>query len=360
MKTNYMQMALQLAKKGEYTVSPNPLVGCVIVKNNEIVGTGWHKGPGLPHAEIAALNEAGSRAKDANVYVNLEPCSHYGKTPPCVDALIKAKIKSVHIPFPDPNPLVNGSGIEKLHLAGIEVIIGEESEAASQINEIFLHYMQTKRPFVIAKWAMTLDGKMAASSGDAKWISNAESRQQTHLLRSKVDAILIGKNTLLRDDPLLTARPDNQANPKQPIRIILDSSGEIPFAKKIFNTKLAGKTIIATTKNITTTSAEVLLIKSDSAGKVDLNHLLDKLGQRNITSILIEGGPQVLTSLWQQKLINKFYAYIAPKIIGGTANYAPVLDLGITKMSDAIDVKIDSYQQIANDLLITGYPIWST
>lgn len=350
---SYMQQAISLAKKGNYSTQPNPMVGCIIEKNGKIIGKGWHKGPGLPHAEIEALKEAKNLAKGANVYVNLEPCSHYGRTPPCVDALIKAQIKSVHIPFIDPNPLVKGKGIEKLKAAGIEVFIGEEAKAAKYLNEIFLHYITKKQPFVIAKWAMTLDGKIALPNGRSKWITSEKSRQHAHQLRRNTKAILVGVNTVITDDPLLTARNSSCELPKQPLRIILDSTGKTPLNAKISKPG----SLIATTEHTSITwrkkmcdrGVEILVLPATQDGQVSTVDLLKELGKKEISSLLIEGGSQVLSNFWRHQLINKFYIYVAPKLIGGT--FCPLSKWSLDSMENAFNLEIERRRLIGDDML---------
>jgi diaminohydroxyphosphoribosylaminopyrimidine deaminase/5-amino-6-(5-phosphoribosylamino)uracil reductase len=349
--SNFMQQALFLAAKGRLKVAPNPMVGCIIERDGEIVGQGWHKGPGQPHAEIEALKEAGIKAQQANVYVNLEPCCHYGRTPPCVDALIKAQVKSVHIPFIDPNPLVNGQGAIKLKEAGIEVYIGEEEKAARQLNEVFLYYITNKRPYVIAKWAMSLDGKMATDNGHAKWISSAESRDQVQQIRREVSAILVGSKTVINDDPELIVR----ITYRQPLRIILDSSGNIPLEARILNPNLLGKTLIATTEKspliwqekLLERGIEILICPANKEQKVDIVYLVNELGKREISSLLVEGGREVLASFFAEKLINKIYTYIAPKLIGKIAN-----------MQNAAQLIYEQHN-LGQDMLITAKPVWN-
>lgn len=353
MQNNYMQMALQLAVKGKYLASPNPLVGCIIEKNNTVIGTGWHKGIGFPHAEIEALNQAGNNAKNSNIYVNLEPCCHFGKTPPCTDALIKAQVKSVHIPFIDPNPLINGKSVVKLKQAGIKVYIGEELEKARQLNEIFLHYISTKKPFVIAKWAMTLDGKIATCNGDSKWITNLAARKHSHKLRQKVDAILVGVNTVIKDNPKLT--PHLIKSVRQPLRIIIDPHGRTPINSNI----LSDKTLIISqnvNKNwrnkIKNTGTEIWQMQ------INLNTLLERLGKQEISSILVEGGTQTLSTFFKAKLINKIYSYIAPKIIGNDTAYAPLSGLNINQISQSLKLNITQTKKLGDDLLAISYPKW--
>jgi len=324
--SDYMLLALLLAEGGRFTVSPNPMVGCVLVKHKQIVGEGFHLQAGGPHAEIMALQLAGSKAQGATAYVTLEPCCHYGRTPPCTQALIQAGIKEIFISSLDPNPLVAGKGIDLLRAAGITVHEGLMKAEATQLNEIFFHYIQSKRPFVIAKWAMSLDGKTATHQLDTNDISCPHSQQHSHQTRQQVDAILIGANTAIHDDPLLTVRhaSTHSTYVKQPIRIVLSKRGQLPTDLKLFNTPLAAKTIIATTdrvntdwiKTMQTKQIEVLILPQDEEGNVDLMSLLDELGQREITSLLVEGGMTVHHHFFKKNLINKIQVYLAPIIIG--------------------------------------------
>lgn len=310
---HFMQLALDYAAHGRLTVSPNPMVGCVIVKNNLVVGVGYHQRAGEPHAEVHALNDAGDNAKDAIAYVTLEPCCHYGRTPPCTQSLIKAGIKKVYVACLDPNPLVAGKGVAELRGAGIDVEVGLYGEEASQLNEIFFHFIKHKRPFVIAKWAMSLDGKTITHPEDSRQISSHESQLHTHELRSQVDAILIGANTARMDNPQLTARLINQA--KQPIRIVLSTDGDLPKDLTLFTDK-SNKTIVATCATDIEIDAEILVVPKDANQKVLLRALLGELGKRNITSLLIEGGMTVHQQFFAENLVNKIQVYVAPVVIG--------------------------------------------
>lgn len=327
--SHYMSLALQLAERGRFTVSPNPMVGCVIVKNGDIIGQGYHERAGEPHAEIHALNAAKEAAKQATLYVTLEPCAHTGKTPPCIQAIIAAGIKKVYVACVDPNPLVAGKGIDALRTAGIEVEVGLEKESAQKLNEIFFHYITTKRPFVIAKWAMSLDGKMVTQSQDDRAISGIKSQHDVHGLREAVDAILIGAKTAIHDDPLLTVRYSKSGtNPKHPIRIILASRGDLPLDLKLFSKGLPAKTIIATTNASNPTWREkmaalnipLLILPQDAKGQVDLSRLLNELGVMQITSLLVEGGREVHDSFFAADLVNKIQVYLAPNIIASLPN----------------------------------------
>lgn len=319
---DYMRLALQLAERGRFTVSPNPMVGCVIVKDYRIVGEGFHQHAGEAHAEIVALQHAGNEAQNATAYVTLEPCSHYGRTPPCVDALIRAGIKQVYAACVDPNPLVAGKGIAALEAAGIEVHIGLCEAEAKQLNQIFFHYIQHKRPFVIAKWAMSLDGKTITHPSDNRQISCEQSLYSSHQIRQQVDALLIGARTAIQDDPLLTVRYTSQIL-KHPLRIILASRG-VPLDLKMFHPDMPRKTIVATTDAIDKQhhqamldqKIEVVILPSSKQGYVDLTSLLDELGKRQITSLLVEGGMTVHENFFAENLVNQVHVYLAPVFIG--------------------------------------------
>lgn len=357
-----MQQALQLAELGRKSVAPNPMVGCVVERGGKAVGYGWHKRAGLPHAEIEALREAGDKTKGANVYVTLEPCCYYGRTPPCVNALIEAQVRSVHIAVCDPNPLVSGRGVKELKEAGIKVYIGEQQQAAEKQNEIFFHYITTKRPFVIAKWAMSLDGRIATDCGHAKWITSEKARSHVHLTRRLMGAILVGVNTVIKDNPQLTVRLVNDRVSKgyHPLRVVLDSAGRIPFDSEILNADLPGKTLLATTekskqswrKKLLKQGLEVLVLPKDRFGKVDIRALLDELGRREITSLFVEGGSKTFTSFVKEGLVNKFHIYIAAKLIGGEKVTTPLLNLGISNMSNAMQLVYEKYRRLGDDIFI--------
>jgi diaminohydroxyphosphoribosylaminopyrimidine deaminase/5-amino-6-(5-phosphoribosylamino)uracil reductase len=320
---HYMSLALQLAQQGRTTVSPNPMVGCVIVKNNGIVGQGFHQAAGQPHAEVNALQAAQTNAQGATAYITLEPCCHQGRTPPCTKALVQAGIKKVFVACLDPNPLVAGKGIEILRSAGMAVELGLCEAEATRLNEFFFHYIRCKRPFVIAKWAMSLDGKTTTHQQDSRHISCAESQAFSHQTRQQVDAILIGAKTAMQDNPLLTVRlTTNETVPKHPTRIVLTTQGKLPLHLKIFDLLSPAKTIVATTNavdkrwcaQLKERHIEVLILEKNK--QVDLPALLDELGKREITSLLVEGGMQVHEAFFQNNLVNQIHVYLAPTIIG--------------------------------------------
>jgi len=339
---NYMQRALKLAEQGRYTASPNPMVGCLIVKQDKIIGEGFHLRTGEAHAEVHALKQAGGQANGATAYITMEPCCHHGKTPPCTDALIQAGIKKAVIAIEDPNPLVAGKGIAALKKAGINVETGIEKNTARQLNEIFFHYMKYRTPFVISKWAMSLDGKIVTAAEDSRIISSAASQHDVHLLRSQVDAILIGSRTAKNDNPLLTVRVNSHQEIKQPLRIVLSSNGDLPLDLKLFDTSLPGKTIIAVTEQtdspnrhaLSKKGIEILTTKTSQNGLVDLPDLLIKLGKRHITSLLVEGGRQIHDSFFHQELVNKVQAYIAPVIISTLNKKKPLKKMNLLNSGD--------------------------
>lgn len=343
-----MQEAIRLAKLGRGRTSPNPMVGAVIVKNGKIVGKGYHKGKGKSHAEVCAIKDAGDNAKGGALYVNLEPCSHFGATPPCTDAIIKAGIKEVHFSILDPNPIVCGK--EKLEKAGIKIYIGEGEKEAERLNEIYLKYMRTKLPFIILKSAVSLDGKIAAKNGSSKYISCESSRKYVHKLRSYVDAVLVGVNTVIVDDPLLTVRLIKGKNPK---KIILDSKLKIPKDARV----LQKDCIIATVEKRKAISdkpeVKIWTIEPDKQGEVDIKKLIKKAGEEGIQSILVEGGKKVFSSFIRERLFDKIYIFISPRIIGDGIPF--VEGINIDKLDSALSLNSVSYRKIGSDILVEGY-----
>jgi diaminohydroxyphosphoribosylaminopyrimidine deaminase / 5-amino-6-(5-phosphoribosylamino)uracil reductase len=321
--SHYMNIALALAERGRCTVSPNPMVGCVIVNHDKIIGQGFHQYAGQAHAEIMALSQAGEQAKGATLYVTLEPCCHHGKTPPCSDALIASGIKKVIIACIDPNPLNQGKGIQALKSAGLQVEVGLCEQEAKQLNQIFFHYMQTKQPFIIAKWAMSLDGKTCTHKEDVKQISSRESQFKTHQIRQQVDAILIGAATARDDNPLLNVRLLPETKIKNPIRIVLLGKEKLPLHLNIFTESANQKTFIITTQPenkvwlqpVLSEQVELIIVKADQHHRIDLIDLLRVLAERNITSLLIEGGMAVHQQFLQANLVNKLHVILSPYII---------------------------------------------
>lgn len=359
MKELYMKKALELAEKGRGMVSPNPMVGAVIVKDNRIIGEGYHERCGCNHAEVNAFNNAIEDVEGATMYVTLEPCSHYGRTPPCVERIIGMKIGKVIIGTLDPNPLVSGRGVSKLKEAGVEVEVGVLEGECKMKNEIFMKYIIDKTPFVIMKGAMSLDGKIATKTGESRWITGDKAREQVHKLRSELTGIMVGVNTVIMDDPELTCRIEGGNNP---IRIIVDSSLRIPKESKIVKTSNQVRTILATTKKakekdkikLKDRGIEILETKSKD-GKVDLKELVIKLGSLGVDSILLEGGGELNYSALKSGIVDKVQMYIAPKIVGGSLAKGPVSGEGIELLSDAIMIRSLRTKVFGEDILIEGY-----
>ncbi|WP_302938293.1 bifunctional diaminohydroxyphosphoribosylaminopyrimidine deaminase/5-amino-6-(5-phosphoribosylamino)uracil reductase RibD [Megamonas funiformis] len=354
----YMRLAMQLAGNAIGRTSPNPLVGAVIVKDNRVVGCGWHRKAGTPHAEVHALNQAGELAQGADVYVTLEPCAHYGKTPPCAKALVEAKVKNVYGGLLDVNPKVAGKGFKILEDAGIHVEYGFLQDELRKQNEVFFKWIEHKKPFIVLKAAMTLDGKIATATGQSKWITNETSRAYGYKLRDIYDGIMVGINTVIEDNPMLTARVDGGKNP---IRIVVDSSLRIDINANVVQDKSA-KTIIATTDKadkdkilkLQAQDVDVIVVDKDENDKVDIEKLLDILGQQNICSILVEGGATLSGSFVAKKLVDKVYFFIAPKIIGGKEAKTPVAGTGILNLQEALALKDIQIEKIEEDILIIG------
>lgn len=354
----YMRLAMQLAGNAIGRTSPNPLVGAVIVKDNRVVGCGWHRKAGTPHAEVHALNQAGELAQGADVYVTLEPCAHYGKTPPCAKALVEAKVKNVYGGLLDVNPKVAGKGFKILEDAGIHVEYGFLQDELRKQNEVFFKWIEHKKPFVVLKAAMTLDGKIATATGQSKWITNETSRAYGYKLRDIYDGIMVGINTVIEDDPMLTARVDGGKNP---IRIVVDSSLRIDINANVVQDKSA-KTIVATTDKadkdkilkLQAQDVDVIVVDKDENDKVDIEKLLDILGQQNICSILVEGGATLSGSFVARKLVDKVYFFIAPKIVGGKEAKTPVAGTGILNLQEALALKDIQIEKLEEDILIIG------
>lgn len=354
----YMRLAMQLAGNAIGRTSPNPLVGAVIVKDNRVVGCGWHRKAGTPHAEVHALNQAGELAQGADVYVTLEPCAHYGKTPPCAKALVEAKVKNVYGGLLDVNPKVAGKGFKILEDAGIHVEYGFLQDELRKQNEVFFKWIEHKKPFIVLKAAMTLDGKIATATGQSKWITNETSRAYGYKLRDIYDGIMVGINTVIEDNPMLTARVDGGKNP---IRIVVDSSLKIDINANVVQDKSA-KTIIATTDKadkdkilkLQAQDIDVIVVDKDENDKVDIEKLLDILGQQNICSILVEGGATLSGSFVAKKLVDKVYFFIAPKIIGGKEAKTSVAGTGILNLQEALTLKDIQIEKLEEDILIIG------
>ena len=350
----YMELALKLAERGKGYTSPNPMVGSVIVKRGKVIGTGWHKKCGDAHAEACALKEAGKKAKDGIMYVNLEPCSHWGRTPPCTQKIIEAGIREVIIGMEDPNPVVDG--FQELKFRGIKTKIGILGEKARKLNEPYVKWMKTKKPFVVVKAAMSLDGRIATRTGDSKYITSKEARKLVHELRAEYDAVMVGINTVIKDDPQLTVR---LAKGRNPVKIILDSSLKIPFNANVIKSE-PNRLIIATTtkapkakiKKLQQNGVHVLVVNMKN-GKIDLVGLMGELGKREICSIMIEGGAELNAEAIKAGVVDKILIFISPKLIG--EGLAALGDLGITQIDKSIKLKSLDYRKIGKDILIEGY-----
>lgn len=357
----YMKQAMELAKKGVGFVNPNPLVGAVIIKDNIIIGRGWHEYFGGPHAEINAIKNAHENVEGATLYVTLEPCSHYGKTPPCSLEIIRQKFSRVVIGCVDPNPLVAGSGIEMIRNAGIEVQSGILEAESKGINEVFFKFIRTRMPFVVMKIAMSLDGKIATSTGDSKWISCEESRKAVHKLRNQYSGILVGVNTVIKDNPLLNTR-NISGNTRNPIRIVVDSTARIPLGAKIINTPEIAQSIIAVTDKapagkliqLQKKGAQVIVCPTQNS-RVDLKFLMLELAKQNIDGILLEGGGTLNFEALRQGIVDKVTAFIAPKILGGDRALTPVEGAGISLVANAVELENLKTVQCGQDIMLEGY-----
>ena len=353
-----MERALELAKIGIGRVNPNPLVGAVIVKDGEIIGEGYHECYGEAHAERNAVKNAIKPVEGSTIYVTLEPCAHYGKTPPCVDLIIEKKFKRVVIGMLDPNEKVSGKSIEKLKKHGIEVLVGVKEEECKKMNEIFIKYITSKIPFVVLKSGISLDGKIATYSGESKWITSEESREDAQNLRNRLSSIMVGVNTVVADDPELTCRINSE---KKLIRIVLDSNLRIPLDSKLVKNK-DKLTIVATTlnsneekkKSLRDLGVKVIEV-SEKNNRVNLKELVKILGQEGIDSILIEGGGTLNFSALEENIVDKAIFYIAPKILGGENSKSCIAGIGFSKLDDAVNLKNLSYRKIGEDLVVEGY-----
>lgn len=354
----FMNLAIKLALKARGKTSPNPLVGAIVVKNGRIIGKGFHQKAGLAHAEIVALDEAGINSKGATLYVTLEPCVHFGRTPPCIDRIIESGVREVVVGMSDPNPKNNGKGINALRQRGIRIKAGFFEERLSKINETFIKYITKRTPFVTVKVAQSLDGKIATRSGDSKWITSDKSRALAHRLRAEYDAVLVGVNTVLRDNPKL----DAWFSRRQPVKIVVDSQLSIPETSSIFQG--SSKVIIVTlpvkpgqeteNRKILSEKAMILEVK-EKAGQVNLKDMMKKLARFEITSILVEGGGMLIGSLFDERLVDKILFFMSPKIIGGKEAVGSVMGKGVARIDQAIRLKDVKLRHLGEDFLVTGY-----
>jgi len=357
----YMKVAIAQARKAVGKVSPNPMVGAVVVKKGEILGRGYHHQAGSPHAEINALRKAGKKTKNADLYVNLEPCCHYGRTPPCVNAIIDSGVKKVIIGIRDPNPLVSGKGISRLNAAGIITHVGVLEEECTALNEIYIKYIAKKIPFTILKIAATLDGRIATRSGDSRGITGQQSLRVVHALRSQSDAVMAGIGTVQADNPLLTTRLHGKRG-KDPIRVIVDSSLKISPRAKVFNPHSQAGVIIATTKKasertkkqLEKAGAKVLTIDSEN-GMVGLKKLMMALGKLEISSLLIEGGTRLATAALEDGIVDKIVFFYAPKILGGRLAPGITAGEGVEYINRALKVSDLKVRRCGEDILVEGY-----
>jgi diaminohydroxyphosphoribosylaminopyrimidine deaminase/5-amino-6-(5-phosphoribosylamino)uracil reductase len=355
---DWMRRALELAERGRGHVEPNPLVGAVVVRDGRLVGEGWHRRYGEAHAEVHALADAGAAAHGGTLYVTLEPCCHHGKTPPCTDAVLRAGIARVVAALADPFPQVAGRGAALLREAGVTVELGLGEAEARRQNAPYLKLLATGRPYVHAKWAMTLDGKIATHTGDSKWISNEASRRRVHALRGRMDAILVGSGTVRADDPLLTARP---AGPRTPTRAVLDSQAGLPLTSQLVRTVSTAPVLVVTAdappdrmEALRAAGCEVLAVAAE-AGRVALAQLLDELGRRRWTNLLVEGGSEVLGSFLDAGAVDEVHVFIAPCLAGGAAARGPLGGRGAARIADALRLDRWETESIDGDLYVHGW-----
>ena len=359
----FMRRALELAQKAQGETSPNPMVGAVLVKNGIVVGEGFHRKAGLPHAEVEALRKAGKKARGAVLYVNLEPCCHFGKTPPCTQAIISAGVKKVIVGMRDPNQLMSGKGLRQLKKNGLQVMTGILSKECKTLNEVFIKFIRTGNPFVLLKTAISLDGKIATHSGESQWITGTKAREKVHHIRNEIDAILAGAGTIVKDNPFLTTRLKRKsAVVKHPVRVILDNEFLVPLKSNVFKNAKTQSVLYATSKKLpvsrrkelTRKGVDILILKENKGG-VDLQHLLEALGERNITSVLIEGGAEVNASALEAGIVDKVLVFVAPILIGGKDAPGPLGGKGIRQLASAFKIKNMTVNQIGNDLMLEGY-----
>ncbi len=363
----FMARALALARLGAGRTSPNPMVGAVVVKDGRVVGEGYHQKAGTPHAEVHALRAAGAAAAGATLYVSLEPCNHHGRTPPCTEAIIAAGIRRVVAATRDPNPQVNGSGMARLRAAGIEVVEGVMEEEARELNEAFFHFITTGHPFVVMKYAMSLDGRIATATGESRWISSEPARDYVHRLRAAVDAIMVGVGTVLRDDPQLTARPAGGAN-RHPVRVIVDSRLRTPPSARALTGRSEAPTWLATTPLAPPERRTAILDAArrngcpveilelpERGGRVDIAALTTELGRRGITSVLLEGGAELNAAALEAGAVRKILCFVAPKLVGGRTAPGPVGGAGIASLAEAWRVERLRAEAVGEDVLLTAY-----
>jgi diaminohydroxyphosphoribosylaminopyrimidine deaminase/5-amino-6-(5-phosphoribosylamino)uracil reductase len=351
----FMRLAVREAEKGLGRTSPNPAVGAVLVKGGRVIARGHHAVAGGPHAELAAIRSLRTSAKGADLYTTLEPCDHWGKTPPCTQAILEAGVRRVFVGSRDPNPLVNGRGIARLRRAGVEVVTDVLPEACAALNAHWLRFIQSGRPYVTLKAAITLDGRIATRTGDSRWVTGEAARREVHLMRDRVDAVLVGAGTARADDPLLTTRLPRG---RDPARVVLDTRLSLPRRLKLFHPRSSAPTLVATTSARPARfgpGVEVLRCRA-RRGQVDLADLLAKLGKRGVTHLLVEGGAQVHAAFLAAGLVDRVVIYLAPKILGGGKAW---LDgAGPSKMAEALQLEAVAVRRVGEDLAIEGAPVF--
>ena len=366
MEGQWMKRALELAEQGKGWVSPNPLVGAVIVKDGEVIAEGWHAKFGESHAEAVALAKAGEDAEDATLYVNLEPCAHYGKTPPCADAIIRHKLARVVVAMVDPNPKVAGRGIKRIREAGIVVDVGLMEEEAKFLNRSFSHFLTHRTPYCVMKTAVTLDGKTGTTTGDSQWISGEASRKEVHRMRHEMDAILVGTKTALADNPRLTARLENVV--AQPTRVVLDKNGELPRTHHLLASEEAKtiwvvaeetkdrlwKELLQADQGAPWNAHVEIMAVNEVGGHLDLRELFEKLGQKNIASLLLESGGGLNAAMLEAGLVQEVVLFMAPKIVGGAQAKTAVEGPGIPALGNCVDLQFDEIRSRGHDLMIRG------
>ena len=357
--TDHMQRAVELARRSVGSTSPNPPVGAVLVRDGHVVGEGRTQPPGGSHAEDEALRMAGDAARGADLYVTLEPCAHHGRTPPCTDALIEAGVASVHIAVMDPAPHTAGRGVQCLREAGIPVTVDDGPREARQLVEAFAKHVSTGLPFVVAKFAMSLDGRLSSRSGDSRWISNETSRQMAHVLRAEADAVMVGIGTALADNPLLSVRDAPLPARGQPLRVVVDSTGRLPASAAMLATE--GTTLVAVASPEAARAIEAsgadAFVAPGANGRVDLPQLLAELGSRDVTSLLVEGGAALHGALFDGGHVDKVVAFVAPVVIGGDGVPGPVGGAGAERMADALRLRDVTYTELDGDMMVVGYPV---
>ncbi len=349
----HMQRALDLAARGRGRTSPNPMVGCVVVRDDRVIGEGFHEKAGAPHAEVNAILAAGDVA-GATLYVSLEPCCFHGKTPPCADLIIERNPARVVVAMEDPNPEVSGHGIAQLRKAGIAVEVGLLKEEARRLNEVFIKYITTRLPFVIAKCGMSLDGKIATRTGDSRWVTGEASRRMVHQLRNEVDAILVGSRTVMLDDPSLTTRLE-QGDSKDPVRIVLDAGDYLDSTRRVFHVDSPAPTWVAVPEGRTFEGADETMHIPRGQNGLDMALLMRELGARGITSVLIEGGGTTHASAFAAGIVDKVLFFIAPKIVGGREAVSPVEGDGAARMADVVELERMQARPVGDDILIEAY-----